>query len=196
MASPARGDLPARRLGAGQLRLSVIGLAGSGKSTCASLIEDFVAARGLTSTRLKLAKPLYDLQAKVYETAGAPLRAGAQDQVLMEALASALRRIRAKSLVDDFLVRLADADVDVVVNDDLRDPHVDAVALRARGFRVIRVTADPAVRADRLAVRADLTRSDRSTDQLDLIRPDAVIDNSGGLAAFRDAVHRLVGGWL
>jgi len=178
------------------VRLSVIGLTGSGKSTCASIIEEFAEERGLTHARVKLAKPLYDLQAQVYEIAGVPLPAGAQDQVLMEALAGAMRRIRPDSLADHFLRRLEQTPADVVINDDLRDPHVDAVTLRAHGFRIIRVTTQPELREARLAGRADLSRSDRSTEELDQIEPDAVLGNSGDLASFRAAVRQLVGGWL
>jgi dephospho-CoA kinase len=178
------------------LRLSVIGLAGSGKSTFASIVETLAEEYGRTHARVKLAKPLYDLQARVYETAGVPLRAGAQDQSLMEALAAALRRIRADSLVDDFLTRLAATHADVVINDDLRDPHVDAVILRRHGFRIVRVTAQPSVRAARLAGRGDLTRSDHSTAELDLIEPEVVMDNSGDITNFSRAIRRLIGGWL
>jgi dephospho-CoA kinase len=178
------------------LRLSVIGLAGSGKSTFASIVETIAAERGLAHARVKLAKPLYDLQEQVYATAGVPLRADAQDQLLMEALATALRRIRADSLADHFLTRLASVDADVVVNDDLRDPHVDAVILRRHGFRIVRVTAQPSVRAARLGSRGDLTRSDHSTAELDLIEPEAVIDNSRDIAAFDCAARELIGGWL
>lgn len=178
------------------LRISVIGLAGCGKSTCSRLIEEFSEARGLSSASVKLAKPLYDLQAKVYQVARVPLANDAQDQVLMEALATALRRIEPSSLAVDFLARLDQTDADIVVNDDLRDPHVDAVALRSRGFRVIRVVADPDVRAKRLAQRGDPTRADASTAQLDLIQPDVVIDNSGCMDDYRGAVHQLMESWL
>jgi molybdopterin-guanine dinucleotide biosynthesis protein len=179
-----------------RLRLSVIGHAGSGKSTFASFVEEAVDRRGLTRARVKLAKPLYDLQAAVYQTAGVSLSANAQDQVLMESLATALRRIRPESLVDDFLRRLASCAADVVINDDLRDPHIDAVVLRRAGFRIVRVTADDRVRVARLAARGDLSRSDRSTSELDLIKPDAIVDNSGELDEYRRRVDDLVGGWL
>ncbi len=178
------------------LRVCVIGLAGSGKSTCADLIEGYARDKGLTHARVKLAKPLYDLQRQVYRAAGGALREGAQDQVLLEALAEAMRRIRPESLADDFARRLAETDADLVVNDDLRDPHVDAPALRARGFRVLRVVCDERLRQARLAERDDPSRADRSTSQLDLIEPDAVIDNSAGLDAYRDTVHQVLGGWL
>lgn len=123
------------------LRLAVIGLSGCGKSTTAGLVESFADDHGLSHAVVKLAKPLYDLQAEIYRRAGAELAPGAQDQVLLEQLADTLRRIRPDALAADFLTRLAEVDADIVVNDDLRDPDVDAVTLRAHGFRVLRVTA-------------------------------------------------------
>ncbi|AIA07103.1 hypothetical protein SAZ_34660 [Streptomyces noursei ZPM] len=178
------------------LRVSVIGLSGAGKSTCASMIEEFARERGLSHTRVKLAAPLYDLQAEVYRTAGAQLAAGAQDQLLMEALAGALRRIRPASLADDFTRRLAGTDADVVINDDLRDPHVDAPALRAQGFRVLRIVCDEGLRQKRLAERGDPTRADASTRELDRIEPDAVLDNGADLDTYRAAVQQVLEGWL
>lgn len=178
------------------LRVAVVGLAGSGKSTGASLIEEFARDKGLTHARVKLAKPLYDLQAEVYRTAGATLPEESQDQVLMEALADAMRRIRPESLADDFTRRLAAEDAEVVVNDDLRDPHVDAPAVRGQGFRVLRIVCGEELRQQRLAVRGDASRTDGSTRELDLIPSDAVIDNSASLEAYRTAVHEILGGWL
>lgn len=177
------------------LRLSVIGLTGSGKSTFASLVEEEAARLGRSHARVKLAEPLYHLQRRVYEAAGVPLAPGAQDQELMEALATALRRINARSLVDDFRRRLAATAADVVVNDDLRDPHVDAVVLRREGFRIVRVRAEEPLRQARLAGRADLTRAERSTGELELIEPDVSVDNNDDLAALRRRARDLIGGW-
>ncbi|MCJ0873510.1 hypothetical protein [Streptomyces sp. AP-93] len=178
------------------LRISVVGLAGAGKSTCATLIEEFARDKGLTHARVKLAKPLYDLQEHVYRTAGGSLHAGAQDQILMEALADAMRRIRPDSLAADFVARLSSVDADLVVNDDLRDPHVDAPALRGHGFKVLRITCDEELRQVRLAGRGDPSRADRSTREIDRIEPDAVIDNGAGLDEYRSAVNQLLGSWL
>ena len=75
-------------------------------------------------------------------------------------------------------------------------PHVDAVALREQGFYVVRVHAPAPVRQARLAARGDVTVSDRSTEGLDQIQADAVIENCSDLASFRSAVRRLVGSWL
>jgi dephospho-CoA kinase len=173
----------------GAVRIAVIGLSGSGKSTCAGELAAYAHERNLSFARVKLARPLYELQRRIYAAAGVPLREGAQDQVLMEDLAGHLRRLNARSLAEDFTARLAAAEAAVLVNDDLRDPHVDAPALRAAGFRILRITCDEAVRQRRLTGRGDPTRADRSTRELDLIELDHIIDNSGDLAAFRTAIR-------
>ncbi|MEU4216676.1 AAA family ATPase [Actinoplanes sp. NPDC026623] len=178
------------------MRIAIIGLAGCGKSTSAGLIEELAKELGLTCVTVKIAKPLYDLQDRVYQAARVKVPAGTQDQILLESLADSMRRIRPESLADDFLTRLASTDADIVVNDDLRDPFIDAVALRAHGFRVLRVTAAPEVRERRLAGRGDTSRADRSTSDLDLIEPDVVLDNSGHLTEHRAAVRRVVRSWM
>lgn len=178
------------------MRIAIIGLSGCGKSTTAGIVARYATDRELSCVTVRLAAPLYELQEQVYRRSGAPIEPGAQDQVLLEALADAMRRANPWSLAEDFLARLAGASADIVINDDLRDPHVDAVVLRNNGFRVLRVTASPAVRDRRLAGRHDLTRADRSTRHLDLIEPDAVLDNSGDLDDHRAAVHSLLGDWL
>lgn len=180
----------------GTLRIAIIGLTGCGKSTSAGMVARYAADSGLSCATVKLATPLYDLQEQVYRRAGVTITAGAQDQVLMEALADAMRRIRPDSLAADFLARLRQTTADVVINDDLRDPYVDAVVLRDNGFRVLRITADPQVRAKRLAERGDLSRAERSTADLDLIEPDAVLDNSASLADHQAAIRELLGRWL
>jgi dephospho-CoA kinase len=178
------------------LKVAVIGLSGSGKSTCAGLMEEFMTALGRRTSRLKLSAPLYALQSAVYQAAGAPLPIGAQDQLLMEALATHLRRIRPESLVSDFLRRLADVDSDLVINDDLRDPFVDAPTLRNEGFRIVRVRCPEPTRQGRLVNRGDITVADASTSGLDLILPDGTIENDSSLGELRLRVEALLRRWL
>jgi dephospho-CoA kinase len=178
------------------VRIALVGLSGAGKSTCASLIEAYADAAGLRHQRIKLARPLYDLQEQVYRRAGVALADGAQDQQLMEYLAGTLRRIRPDALAADFLARVAESDADLIVNDDLRDPYVDAPALRDSAFRVLRITCPEPVRRQRLAGRGDLTRADDSTAAIDHIAVDAEIVNDADLAAYRTAVHKIMRRWL
>jgi hypothetical protein len=49
------------------------------------------------------------------------------------------------------------AEADVILNDDLRDVHVDYPALQALGFSFVRVRCDEPVRLRRLAGRSDLS---------------------------------------
>jgi hypothetical protein len=183
----------------GGLRIAVIGLSGSGKSTCASIVREWAAERDLTVARVPLARPLYRLQEQVYAAAGVELRPGAQDQVLLEEIANQLRRINPRSLADDFLSRAAAAEyagTRVLINDDLRDPHVDTPALRAAGFRVLRISCDEELRQIRLKERGDLSRTDRSTSAIDLIEADAELVNNGpGLPEYRSAVRELMRSW-
>ncbi len=104
----------------------MFGYSGSGKSTFTALVRDACQRAGLSSACVKLADPLYRLQRQVYAAAGITLRGGEQDQLLMENLAAHLRRLNPRSFADDFLHRLGQTEADVVLNDDLRDPHIDA----------------------------------------------------------------------
>ncbi|MCL6451614.1 MAG: ATP-binding protein [Acetobacteraceae bacterium] len=162
------------------IKLVLFGHTGSGKSTSARLAQEFFRSRGLSVAVLKLAEPLYELQGRFYELAGRPIDHYAQDQVLLEMIAAQLRRISPTSLVDHFLARLERTQADVVINDDLRDFETDYRALKAHGFRFIRVRCCEEVRLRRLGMRRDLTVEAHSatTAQIDLIEPDFVVDNS------------------
>jgi dephospho-CoA kinase len=174
------------------LRLVIFGRTGTGKSTIAGMIAELGARRGLETAVVKLAEPLYEIQAHFYAAAGRPVDRYAQDQSLLELIATQLRRISPTSLADNFLARLAKVSADVVINDDLRDPDVDYHALKAHGFRFIRVTCPEPVRLARLGRREDLTVSAHSSSEADLDRivPDLTIDNpSRDLAELRSRVQ-------
>lgn len=179
----------------GPTRLAVLGLSGSGKSTIAGLIRASFERRGLTVATVKLAEPLYRLQHEVYAVAAMGLRPGAQDQFLLEELARQLRRIAPRALAEDFLGRLLQADADVVLNDDLRDPWVDFPVLRDAGFRMIRVVVDEETRRQRLSERADpsVVLDSESTANIDRIPADAVIHNTGAVSELAAAVEKTLG---
>ena len=177
------------------LRLAIFGLSGTGKSTTAGLIEANLRARGMTVERLKLAEPLYKLQREFYKVAGVPIGAYDQDQELMESIASHLRRIAPECISQDFKIRLEACCSDVVINDDLRDPHIDYRRLRLWGFHTIKTVCPESVRARRLATRGDLSviATAPSTSGLGLIPADYELENAGNdIHIYAQSVNELV----
>ncbi|MBT2337097.1 hypothetical protein J7E49_24740 [Variovorax paradoxus] len=175
------------------LGLCLVAPSGSGKSTTAQLIRHWLITRGHSVEVVKLAEPLYRIQAMFYAEAGIALTPETQDQELLESVATQLRAIHARALSDGFLRRLAASRADVVINDDLRDDRIDWPALRAAGFRVIKVAARAEVRAQRLAERNDLSVvKDSPLDlQMARIEADYVLTNNGSLAALEAQVDGL-----
>lgn len=175
------------------LCLCLVAPSGSGKSTTAQLIRNWLRARGHSVEVVKLAEPLYRIQAMFYAEAGIALTPETQDQKLLESVATHLRAIHARALADGFLRRLAASRADVVINDDLRDDRIDWPALREAGFRVVKVAARAEVRAQRLAERNDLSVvKDSPLDlQMARIEADYVLTNNGSLGALEAQVDGL-----
>lgn len=175
------------------LCLCLVAPSGSGKSTTAQLIRNWLLARGHSVEVVKLAEPLYRIQAMFYAEAGIALTPETQDQKLLESVATHLRTIHARALADGFLRRLAASRADVVINDDLRDDRIDWPALREAGFRVVKVAARAEVRAQRLAERNDLSVvKDSPLDlQMARIEADYVLTNNGSLGALEAQVDGL-----
>jgi dephospho-CoA kinase len=161
------------------VKLALIAPSGSGKSTVAGLLEQAARKRGLVPAIVKLAAPLYRLQAEIYRVARVPLRPGDQHQKILESLAQHLRDVNPRAIVDDFLTRLAAVEADVVINDDIRDCDVDWPALRAEGFRAVRIRAPEAIRVKRLSVRNDAHAIMKSSLDAIIARipSDIVVDN-------------------
>lgn len=176
------------------MRLAIIGPAGSGKSSTARELRTDLQRLGTSVRVLKLASPLYHLQRQFYEVAGRPLSADAQNQLLMEAIATHLRAISPTALVDSFTRQLASVAEDVILNDDLRDDKVDWPILRGLGFRIIRVVCSQSVRARRLAGRGDPNFNFHSPldEQIARIPADYVLTNDrDGLEHLQEQVAAL-----
>lgn len=160
-------------------KIVIYGLAGSGKSTSAGLVQKFFAQKKLDVTVIKLAQPLYELQEQFYKKAGIEISFYNQDQILLESIANHLRRISSSSLVDNFKARIKRTKADVIINDDLRDPHVDYPVLKEEGFIFIRIKCKENFRRERLKQRGDKSTviNSKSTAEIDLIKPDYVVNN-------------------
>ena len=175
--------------------IALVAPSGSGKSTTAGFVLDRCRALGVAAAVVKLAQPLYDVQSCIYRACGVAIEPGAQNQALLETVASLMRAIDARSLVNAFFRALDATDAQVVVNDDLRDPEVDWPALRAAGFRAVRIVASGPVVAQRLARRADLhTQRNSAVDaRAGAIEADFTLENHGdSLAEYRRTVDRFV----
>lgn len=109
-----------------------------------------------------------------------------------------MRRIAPQFLVRHFGERLASADADVVLNDDLRDDQTDWPWLRHNGFTVVRVVAGAALRNQRLQGRRDLTLVKHSplNAQIARIREDCTVTNEGSLDALRAQMQALAASLL
>lgn len=180
-------------------RLALFGHSGVGKSTSAGLLTELCEQKGLRVERLKLAEPLYALQQAVYERAGKTIAFYDQDQPLLETLAAHLRRISATALVGDFERRLGASQADVVINDDVRDRHVDGPRLRQLGFRFVRIECDAERRHRRLQQRGDTStvHDSATTRDIELIPADAVVDNATDeIEDLRTRLADIVGSFL
>ncbi len=166
-----------------QIRLALVAPSGSGKSTAAAMLKQRFEHAGKRVEVIKLATPLYALQRAFYEQACIPLPSGAQDQRLLERIATELRSLDAESLVKNFLRRLSQSDADVVINDDLRDDIVDWPHLRQFGFNVIKIVTDRRIRVRRLGLRGDLSVVEDSPldRQMQRIPAKYAVPNNGAI---------------
>lgn len=130
--------------------IGLTGLAGSGKTTVASLLATNGKRPAVT---LKLAQPLYDMQQYIYQRAGLEQPA-TKDRKLLQYLGTEWGRgidqeIWLKVWTRDYLElreRRPDA---LIVVDDVRFDN-EAQLIRSFGGRVVQVMADAGARARRL----------------------------------------------
>jgi cytidine deaminase len=129
---------------------------------------------------IKLAYPIYMLQEQFYIAANQPINPEDQDQILMENIASNLRRINSNSLVDSFDLRLKRSSADVIINDDVRDYEVDYKYMKENSFIFIRLVCDENVRIQRLNARNDISvvKKSSTTKDIDKFEPDIIIDTT------------------
>ncbi|MFF6829886.1 hypothetical protein [Streptomyces longwoodensis] len=178
-------------------RIALYGRPGAGKSTFATALCDEGRRAGVQVQRLKLAAPLYEVQALVYALAGRPLlESGAQDGLLLNVLGEAMRRINPEALTGPFAARVQQAEARfpnaVLICDDMRAPDVDALA--GLGFRLVEVTAPEELRVRRKQQRADLAAGDdhHCTEAAISLEPWQRVHNAGSLAALREQAARMV----
>ncbi|WP_201260410.1 hypothetical protein [Burkholderia catarinensis] len=159
------------------------------------MLRQAFEAAGRRVEILKLATPLYALQRAFYDAACHDVPDDAQDQHLLEHIATELRRIDHQSLVKNFARRLDRCETDIVINDDLRDDATDWPYLRQQGFAIVKIATSPALREMRLHGRNDVSIVENSPldRQMSRIRADYVVPNNGTLEVLRAHVTALAG---
>lgn len=168
------------------------GKSGSGKSTtCENAISYYQKNNELVEV-IKLAYPLYYLQNEFYKMAGIDINFYDQNQHLLEVIATNIRELNPKGLINNFNERLKNSTADVVINDDLRDTKVDYPELKSQGFIFVKIQCDEELRISRLKARNDLNTvvHSKTTDLIDEIVPDFIIDTSNeDKAVAREALY-------
>ncbi|PYE47286.1 AAA domain-containing protein [Paenibacillus barcinonensis] len=139
------------------IKLVIFGQSGSGKSTIARIVQNYYEKQRKTVQVVKLASPLYEIQNHVYKKLLLPYKEGAQDQILLENLATNIRRISPNYLVETFMEKVNNSEANVIINDDLRDYHTDYPRLTDSGFIFIKVSCKEEIRQSRLKSRDDLS---------------------------------------
>lgn len=166
-----------------------IGKAGSGKSTAAEFLE------GAGYTRLSFAQPLKDIAAQIW---GEDAR---KDRTKLIGLGSAVRRIDPDAWANLLLRSISPPpgieypDLGIVI-DDCRFEN-EYWALKAEGFKFIRIIADEDVRLRRLQANGKPITVEQmqsaSECELDHVVPDYNIQNNGDYDTFLAAVAGVVG---
>jgi len=161
------------------MKICFFGPSGSGKSSATKFLKEDFERRGLTTEVLKLAEPLYKVQKLLYTESGITIKKYNQNQKLLEGIATSMRDINPRSIIDNFMLRLKKVNSDVVINDDLRDFEIDMPVLKQNGFILIRIWASGEVIQSRLSLRNDLyTKENSELDKvIERIEPDFVLKN-------------------
>lgn len=177
------------------LKIALTGLPGAGKSTSSGLILDELRTVGETVEVVKLARPLYDVQACFYNRMSEVLPADRQDGKLLNFLGSHFREASTDFLIRDMLwrcdaARLAGASI--ALCDDARP--LDLGALSSNGFVIVRIVARDELRIARKAARGDrfAGRDDHPTELAPGgvgLAADYTIENNGSVSQLRAALQ-------
>lgn len=177
-----------------KLKIALIAPSGSGKSTAAKFIKEAFEAKELKVDIEKLARPLYQMQHEYFSLLGITTRDAQQHQTLLEHIASDLRMLNPKALVDDLMKRLRGSDADIILTDDLRDPDVDARVLISIGYIIVKIESSDKIRSERLQTRNDLESHTHSELDEGILRIpcDYTIMNDGTLDEFKRKNFELI----
>lgn len=178
------------------MRIAFYGLPGVGKSTTSRILHHELTRREWPVVQVRLAAPLYELQAEIWRRAARPLAdEHVQDREILSFLGRTLRRINPDALTDEFRRRVLEVSAHgdtAVVCDDMR--QIDAPELISLGFKLVRITAPDSVRRARLAARGDIgaQKEDANFEAMENLTAWRMLTNDGSIDQLRTHVSALV----
>src|SRR5476649_1519196 len=183
------------------LKIALTGLPGAGKSTASKLLLQRLSERKINATVIKLAAPLYDIQAAFYKRIEATLLEDQQDGQLLNFLGGHFRKVDPEFLGRDLTWRCSAAILSgarALICDDARP--LDLQTLHNQGFTIIKIVAPDDLRKARKTARGDKFSGDdnhpteRSLEGADW-GADITINNDDDIDVFEQQVLHILDTW-
>ena len=161
--------------------ISFFGKSGSGKSTAAELVREYLDEQGIRSEKIGVAQPLHEMQKACYSVLG--IEVVGQDGKLLQFLAGHFEKEMLKNFEERLKVILNYQGRLVIINHDCRDNAYEI--LRRNGFIFVKIVTDDLNRSLRLDKRLDVSRGDVSSE---VIKPDYWVDNNGTINELEESL--------
>lgn len=172
------------------IKLALYGDNAAGKTTSAILLNEIGRDLGIEVEIVRMASPLYELQAQVYSSAKRPLvDADQQDERLLSLLASELRRINPSALheyvVDSVSAASKRRNVGelLLLVEDSRP--IDRNNLKGLGFSFLHIWADSLTRERRTRSRGDIALDMFNPSDMETIGDDDIVKNTSDFLSLR-----------
>ena len=161
------------------MKICFIAPSSYGKSTAVGIIKKY-----FNSENIKIAKPLYDLQAYFYDFIGKSI-GETQDGELLQFFGIKIRKENPSFLLDSFYQRVSSSTNEIITNDDCRPP--DYIYLKELGFIFIKINGYRRDRDD--YVKADEKSKVEWQDDLPC---DYELDNTGAIEDYEKNILKLL----
>lgn len=182
------------------LKIALLGHSGVGKTTFYDYSKSFLKKlnKDLNIVKIKFARPIYQIQAQIYQFCDTKLPSSGQDAALLGYLGKKFRDLNESSLVNIFAAQLnklrtdENADNTVVICDDASASELDF--LLDEGFTVIYINSKHEIAKNRIHKRGDGNISEISSDfdEPAIWMYHYKVENNGSKADFKRKVKSIL----